>query len=87
MTGIRRRIRRLGVVSGLIVPYALRRRLRAATATATTSAAVYAVWKEHPDLTAKQIIRALPPEFQWASVRGVQEILKGLRGQPGTRTP
>jgi hypothetical protein len=42
-------------------------------------AEVRAVWEQHSDYTAKQIIRELPPGSRCRSVRRVQEILKDLR--------
>jgi hypothetical protein len=40
---------------------------------------VRGVWEQHREHTAKEVIRCLPPRFQWVSVRRVQEILKELR--------
>lgn len=43
--------------------------------------AVRAVWDQHPNLTAKRVIRLLPSQFQGASVRRVQELLKRARAE------
>jgi hypothetical protein len=40
---------------------------------------VRAIWEQHPDYTAKQIIRLLTCGPS-PSIRRVQEIVKGLRG-------
>jgi hypothetical protein len=40
-----------------------------------------AVWEQHPEYTAKQVIKRLPPRLQWVSVRRVQEILRDLRAE------
>jgi hypothetical protein len=44
-------------------------------------AEVRAVWEQHPEFTAKQVIKYLSPPFQWVSVRRAQEVLKELRAE------
>jgi len=46
---------------------------------AVSVADVRAVWAQHPDYTAKQVIKQLPLRSRTLSVRRVQEILKGFR--------
>jgi hypothetical protein len=63
---------------------AILERLRAQAAANRASgerlySAVRAVWLQHPDHTAKQVIKCLSPEFQNVSVRRTQELLKRLR--------
>jgi len=63
---------------------AIRERLAAQAAAnraagALSVADVREVWEQHPDYTAKQIIRELPPRSRHLSMRRVQEILKTLR--------
>ena len=43
--------------------------------------AVRAIWLQRPGLTAKRVIRLLPPQFQGASVRRVQELMKRARAE------
>ena len=45
---------------------------------------VRAAFERHPNHTAKQIIKQLPPRSQLKSVRRVQEILKSLRAELAT---
>jgi hypothetical protein len=64
----------------------IRQRLLAQAAANRTSgdrlrAEVRGIWEQHPEFSAKEVIRCLPLGFQWVSVRRVQEILKDLRGE------
>jgi hypothetical protein len=42
---------------------------------------VRAVWEQHPEYTAKQIIKQLPPRSKCRSTRRIQEVLKVLRAE------
>jgi hypothetical protein len=46
-------------------------------------AEVRAVWEQHPEFTAKHVLKMLTRQ-PLPSVRRVQEILKGLRAESGT---
>jgi hypothetical protein len=65
---------------------AIRERLAAQAAANHASgerlyAVIRAVWIQHPDYTAKLVIRLLPPEFQSVSVRHAQALLKRARAE------